>query len=137
MTKPMTNASPKRIGIAIVEQGGCYLIGTRGPDGPLPGAHEFPGGKCLPGDLPEACAIRECQEETHLAITVERLLLRREFTYPHATVDLHFFLCHPVLNAAIQEEHNGFRWVPSNELSRLKLPDANAPVLEMLCNRTG
>ena len=133
----MSTLSPKRIGIAVVEHAGCYLIGTRGPDGPLPGYAEFPGGKCLPEELPEDCAVRECREETHLAITVERLLLRREHTYPHATVDLHFFLCHPTLDAAIQEEHHGFRWVPANKLTQLNFPEANARVLEMLCEKSG
>ena len=57
----MSNPSPKRIGIAVVEHEGRYLVGTRGPDGPLAGYAEFPGGKCLPDELPEMCAIRECQ----------------------------------------------------------------------------
>ena len=125
-------STPKRIGIAVVEYAGCYLIGTRGPDGPLPGYAEFPGGKCLPDESPEDCAVRECQEESQLAVTVERLLLRREHTYAHATVDLHFFLCHAALDAAVQDEHNGFRWVPASTLPQLNFPEANAFVVKLL-----
>ena len=121
------------IGIAVVEHAGCYLIGTRGPDGPLFGYAEFPGGKCLPDESPEACAVRECLEETHLAITVDRLLLRQEHTYPHATVDLHFYLCHPTEVVSVRDVHDGFRWIPAIELPRLKLPEANAPVVQLLC----
>ena len=91
----MSTSSPKRIGIAVIEHDGRYLIGIRGPDGPLPGYAEFPGGKCHPDESAEECAVRETLEETGLIIIIERLLLRREFSYPHATVDLHFFLCHP------------------------------------------
>ncbi len=123
---------PKRIGIAVVEHGGRFLIGTRGPDSPLPGYAEFPGGKCFPDESPQDCAVRESLEETGLAITVERLLLRREYTYPHAIVDLHFYLCHPATGADVAEDHLGFRWVPRSELPRLKLPEANAPVVELL-----
>ncbi|MBS0205217.1 MAG: (deoxy)nucleoside triphosphate pyrophosphohydrolase [Planctomycetes bacterium] len=128
----MGDSVPKRIGIAVVEQAGQYLIGIRGPDGPLPGYAEFPGGKCLPGESPEACAIRECWEETGLRITVERLLRQRDFTYPHAAVDLYFFLCHPAERADVKADHNGFRWVPAQDLPSLKLPEANAPIVEML-----
>ena len=129
----MTSSAVKRIGIAIVEHSGRYLIGTRGPDGPLAGYAEFPGGKCLADEEPATCAMRECFEETGLPITVERLLLRRDFTYPHASVDLHFFLCHPAEPSQIETEHNGFRWVPMMELTSLKFPEANEPVVSLLC----
>ena len=123
---------PQQIGIAVVEHAGCYLVGTRGPDGPLAGYSEFPGGKCLPGESADVCAVRECLEETRLAVTVDRLLLRREHSYSHAAVDLSFYLCRPVRTPAADEDHNGFRWVPAIELSRLNLPEANAPVVALL-----
>lgn len=128
----MTSPPPKRIGIAIVEHDGCYLVGTRGPDSPLPGYAEFPGGKCELGETAEACAIRETQEETGLAVEIGRLMLRREYTYPHATVDLHFFLCHPLDVASIRESHQGFRWIPAQQLSSLRFPEANEPVVRLL-----
>ena len=128
----MGDSVPKQIGIAVVEHADHYLIGTRGPDGPLPGYAEFPGGKCFPDEAPEACTLRECQEETGLTVTIERLLLRREFVYPHAIVDLHFFLCHPTDSSDVAADHNGFHWVPAYELPSLKLPEANAPIVELL-----
>ena len=130
--KDRMNSRSIRIGIAVVEHAGCYLIGTRGPDGPLPGYAEFPGGKCLPDESPEACAVRECLEESHLAVSVDRLLLRQAHRYPHGSVDLHFYLCHPTDADSIQDEHHGFRWIPARDLPRLKLPEANAPVVAML-----
>ena len=56
----------KHIGIAVVEQAGHFLIGTRGPDVPLAGFAEFPGGKCYEEEAAEDCAVRECLEETGL-----------------------------------------------------------------------
>ena len=132
----MSTSSPKRIGIAVIEHDGCYLIGTRGPDSPLPGYAEFPGGKCQPGESAEDCAIRETLEETGLSVVIERLLVRREFSYPHATVDLHFFLCSPSDRAAVSNDHQGFKWIPARELSMLKFPDANQPVIELLITRS-
>lgn len=128
----MSTSPPQRIGIAVVEYNGRFLIGTRGPESPLPGYAEFPGGKCASDETADACAVRECLEETYLAVTVERLLFRREYAYPHATVDLHFFLCHPAVVESVHDEHNGFRWIPADQLKALKLPEANAPVVDLL-----
>jgi mutator protein MutT len=128
----MSTSSPKRIGIAVVEHDGCYLIGTRGPDSPLPGYAEFPGGKCQPDESAEDCAVRETLEESGLNIIIERLLLRREFSYPHATVDLHFFLCHPIDQRSVSDDHQGFRWIPASELAALKFPEANEPLVNIL-----
>ena len=129
-------ADIKRIGIAVVEHGGCYLVGTRGAGIPLSGYAEFPGGKCLEGESPEVCAVRECHEESGLLVTVDRLLLRREHSYPHATVDLYFVLCRPSTAASVSDEHRGFRWIPREQLASLKFPEANEPLIQMLAGTT-
>jgi mutator protein MutT len=124
--------TPTRIGIAVVEHAGCYLVGTRGPDVPLAGQAEFPGGKCLPGEDPAACACRECHEETGLDVQAERLLLRREFDYPHGSVDLHFWHCRPRRDADVLPRHGVFHWIPAGELAALPFPEANAPLVKLL-----
>lgn len=120
------------IGIAVVENRGRYLVGFRGEDGPLAGFAEFPGGKCLPGETPRDCALRECREETGLDVAPVRLLLATTFAYPHGTVELHFWLCRPVDVAAVRSEQRGFGWLPTAELAALPFPEANAPVVSML-----
>lgn len=122
-----------RIGIAVVEYRGRYLVGTRSADSPLPGLAEFPGGKCLPDESPARCACRECLEETGLEVQPIDLLMHREFTYPHGTFDLQFWLCRPTSRSAVGESCQGYRWVPTAELSTLKFPDANLPLIEVLC----
>lgn len=124
--------APLVIGIAIVRHAGRYLVGVRAANGPLPGKAEFPGGKCLPGEPPEVCAVRECLEETGLAVEAETSLERRTHTYPHATVDLHFWLCRPVREDSVRDTHQGFRWVDADELRTLNFPEANAAVVETL-----
>ena len=52
-----------RVGIAVVEHDRKYLVGVRGPTGPLAGYDEFPGGKCIGYETAAACAVRECMEE--------------------------------------------------------------------------
>lgn len=128
----MNEPSPKRIGIAVVEHAGRFLVGTRGPEGPLAGYAEFPGGKCLPQESAWDCARRECFEEAQVDVVEDRLLLRCEFQYPHAVVDLSFFLCHPADESLIREDHQGFHWVPASDLAKLRFPEANFKVIEIL-----
>jgi len=129
MTTPVLTT---RVGIAVVEHDGRYLVGVRAAEGPLPGAAEFPGGKCGPEECPEDCAIRECREETGLEVESVRLLDYRTHTYPHGEVELHFWLCRPVEGQDLAALQGGFRWVPREELSSLSFPDANATVLKGL-----
>jgi len=128
----MQTPSPQIIGIAVVESDGRFLVGLRGSEGPLAGYDEFPGGKCRADETPTACAVRECCEETGLAVEAVELLLRREFAYKHATVDLHFWRCRPVDAAGMDAPQHGFRWVTADELATLEFPEANAPLLELL-----
>ena len=122
-----------RIGIAVVEHRGRYLVGTRGLDGPLPGYAEFPGGKCEDDESPAQCAARECREETGLSVAAHETLLVRQFDYPHGTVELHFFRCTPIASGELNlSPTNGFRWVDRDALAALKFPSANAPMLDML-----
>ncbi len=126
----------KLIGIAIVEHDGKYLIGTRGPDVPLPGYSEFPGGKCEPGELPAACACRECLEETGLMVESVELLLNVQHAYDHGIVDLHFWRCRPVDAELVNDNHNGYRWMQASDLMSFRFPDGNARVIAMLAERS-
>ena len=125
-------SAAKRIGIAIVEHSGRILVGVRGPDVPLAGCAEFPGGKCEPSETPTACAVRECREETGLAVLPVRLLQEKEFQYPHGAVQLHFILCQPVTAAEVRDQHGNFRWVLRDQLQSLPFPEANREVLELI-----
>jgi len=128
--------APKRIGIAVVEQGGWYLVGTRPEGAPLAGFAEFPGGKCEPGESTAECALRECREETGLVVRGQRLLLRQEHHYPHGSVDLHFWLCQPAEPVELLATCQGFRWCPAHELATLRFPEGNAAVVRLLLGPT-
>lgn len=120
------------IGIAVVEHRGMYLVGTRGPDAPLAGLAEFPGGKCRAGESPAECARRECREESGLDVEPVELLHNTRHDYPEVTVDLHFWRCRVADESAVAAEHTGFRWVPLAELSLLEFPAGNKEVIALL-----
>jgi 8-oxo-dGTP diphosphatase len=123
---------PTQVGIAVVEHQGRFLVGRRGPDGPLPGLAEFPGGKCAPEELPDAAAVRECLEETDLSVVADRELAVVAHDYPYGCVELHFWHCRPADADDVRDEHRGFRWAPLAELSSLPFPEANAAVVRAL-----
>ncbi|MEX0715453.1 MAG: (deoxy)nucleoside triphosphate pyrophosphohydrolase [Planctomycetaceae bacterium] len=124
--------SPDRIGIAVVEHAGRYLVGVRGDDAPLPGKAEFPGGKCAPRERSREAVVRECLEETGLPVVPVELLAEKSHDYPHGRVQLAFWRCRPANPIDVREEHRAFRWVAAAELASLDFPEANAEVVRGL-----
>ena len=122
--------SRTRIAIAIVEHDGRFLVGQRPPDVPLAGLWEFPGGKVQAGETPEAAAVRECFEESGLAVQVidERAVVQHD--YAHDRVELHFFRCAPV--DPNESPRMPFRWIAATGLADLRFPDANRVVLDQI-----
>lgn len=126
---------PVRIGIAVVESAGRLLVGVRDHQSVLAGLHEFPGGKCHPGESPTECAVRECYEETGLRVDVLELLAHVQHQYDYGLVDLTFVLCCPKDAASAAELCPPFRWVPVNEIPQLNFPEANRRVIDQLIDR--
>ena len=121
-------------GIAVVRTAGQYLVGVRAAGTDLAGFYEFPGGKCKQGETPEACAVRECLEETGIPARAIRQLLETRHVYDHASVLLNFVLCETELTDAgeLPQPGHQFRWVDAAELQKLRFPPGNAEVLTLL-----
>ena len=126
-----------RIGIAVVEHDNGFLVGVRGEDSPLAGKAEFPGGKCEAEETPAECAVRECREETGLEIRPIRLLDQRTHEYDHGHVELNFWLCEPQSQNDVTSDHQGFRWIPREDLKTLDFPDANRQIVRQLTGGWG
>jgi 8-oxo-dGTP pyrophosphatase MutT (NUDIX family) len=83
---------------AIVQDGRVLLAQMRSPEGKqfwLP-----PGGGREGNETPEACLIREMQEETGLTVEVKRLLFVQPDMPGGAYEFLHTYLCRPVSGVA-------------------------------------
>jgi mutator protein MutT len=122
-----------QIGVAVVEHQRRVLIGQRPPGVPLAGSWEFPGGKVRSGESPAEAAVRECLEETGIAVRMVRELETTVHAYAHETVELHFFLCLPQDEPPLVRAP--FRWVSCEQLAAYQFPDANRSVLERLQRR--
>ncbi|RUL86104.1 (deoxy)nucleoside triphosphate pyrophosphohydrolase [Tautonia sociabilis] len=125
-----------RVGIGLIARGGRVLIRRRPPrpGSPMPGLWEFPGGKCEPGESPEAAAARECREETGLLVEIGRRRRVVTHRYPHGLVELHYFDARPADPGAEPEAGSGFIWAPVADLPNLSFPEANAPILAELAS---
>lgn len=80
------------VGVGVIlRKDGHFLMGERTEGKVYAGYWEFPGGKVEHGESPREALVRELHEE--LGIDVHELApwQVQEFTYPHATVRLHFF----------------------------------------------
>jgi 8-oxo-dGTP diphosphatase len=116
------------IAIAVIEHRGRFLVGVRPEGVRLAGYHEFPGGKLLPGESPEAAAVRESLEETGLA--VEPVARLQSVDDAAAKLQLHFIACR--IQGEAGEPNAPFRWIARNELGQCRFPPANALVVEQL-----
>lgn len=127
----LPDSTPQRIGIAVVHCQARYLVGVRANDAVLGGFAEFPGGKARAVETIKETVVRECLEETGIAIQIERLLTTTRHQYPHGDLELAFFLCSPV-DAECGAATGNFRWVEKWSLATLRFPPANAEVLRLL-----
>ena len=122
---------PTPIAIAVVEHDGRFLVGRRSEGAVLAGLWEFPGGKIEAGESPEAAAVRECLEETSIAVEPVLRYPTNVHDYDHGRVELFFIACRPVASDALAATDR-FQWIPRNELSRLAFPEGNRAVLQIL-----
>ena len=114
------------VAVAVVRHAGRVLIGQRPADAPLAGMWEFPGGKVRQGESPREAALRECLEETGLAVHIVGIDAQLDHAYKHGRLRLHFLAAEPVDPDALPAAP--FRWVPVTELDRYRFPAANAAV---------
>lgn len=122
---------PTPIAIAVVQHEGRFLIGQRPEGVPLAGLWEFPGGKIHPGETLEAAAVRECLEETGLAVSPLFRYPDHVQQYGYGQVQLHFIACRPAdpLHLAATPP---YRWVRRDQLANYAFPAGNDGLLQIL-----
>ena len=131
-----------QVAIGIVVREGetpRILVCQRPPKPPLPNYWEFPGGKVELGESADRAVVRELMEELGVRATVLEGLPLLHHAYPHATVEIHPFLCR-IEDDAIPKALGcqQFRWVTTGELGQYQFPEANGSLLaELRARLTG
>lgn len=116
--------------------GSEFLLAQRPQGKVYAGYWEFPGGKVEPGETVRTALIRELHEELGITVTACAPWLTRVFTYPHATVRLHFWRVTAwdgEIGITAPLEHSAVDWQKCGKTAGVApiLP-ANDPILKAL-----
>lgn len=111
---------------------GSFLLAQR-PAGKIwAGYWEFPGGKLEQGESARDALVRELREELGIEVHNAYPWLMRVFTYPHATVRLHFFRVTSWSGELHPHEGQQFSWQQPTSVLVAPILPANAPILRAL-----
>jgi len=119
---------------ALVDADGRVLIARRPAGKQLAGLWEFPGGKVEPGETPEACLIRELDEELGIAVTHACLapFVFASHTYETFHLLMPLYLCRRWEGFVTAREHEALAWVRPEKMDDYPMPPADKPLVAWL-----
>ena len=122
------------VACALVDPDGRVLVAQRPPGKPLAGLWEFPGGKLDPGETPEACLVRELEEELGV-LTEPPCLAPLTFAscaYETFHLLMPLYICRVWKGDPRPREAQALRWVRPRTLRELPMPPADLPLIPFL-----
>lgn len=121
------------VAVAIIQRpDGEFLLAERPAGKPYAGWWEFPGGKIETGESPYHALVRELHEELGIDVDVAHPWLTRVYTYPHATVRLHFFRVVSWHGDPHGKESQRLSWQYPDAVAVTPVLPANGPILRAL-----
>jgi len=121
------------VAAAVIQRAdGAFLLARRPPGKVYAGYWEFPGGKIEPGEAAERALARELHEELGIEACNAFPWLRRDYTYPHASVRLNFFRVTAWKGDPHPRERQAIAWQRFGAPLAAPMLPANAPVLAAL-----
>jgi 8-oxo-dGTP diphosphatase len=130
MTRPLLLVAA----VALLDRDSRVLIARRPVGKPMAGLWEFPGGKVLAGETPEAALIREVREE--LSIEVCDTCLAPYVFASHNYETFHLlmplFLCRNWDGDVVPREGQEVKWVRASRLADYPMPPADRPLIPWL-----
>ena len=122
------------VACALTDADGRVLLARRPPGKPMAGLWEFPGGKLLADETPEAAVIRELREE--LGIDTEESCLAPLTFASHVYDDFHLlmplYVCRVWRGTPAPLEGQELRWVRPRDMAAYPMPPADRPLVAFL-----
>ena len=122
--------------VMLRAKGSEFLLAQRPPGKVYEDYWEFPGGKVEPGETIRDALVRELHEELGISVTACSPWLTRVFTYPHATVRLHFWRVtawEGEIGITAPLEHSAVDWQKCGKAASVgPILPANDPILKAL-----
>jgi 8-oxo-dGTP diphosphatase len=122
------------VACALVDPDGRVLVAQRPPGKVMAGLWEFPGGKVVAGETPEAALIRELHEE--LGIDTEASCLAPLTFASHRYNSFHLlmplYVCRVWRGDPQSREGQALRWSHPRALRDLPMPPADLPLIPVL-----
>ena len=100
----------------------------------MAGLWEFPGGKVRAGETPEACVIRELQEELGLDVTANCLapLTFASHRYHDFHLLMPLFVCRVWKGLPSPREGQAIKWLRPKDMGSYPMPAADRPLVAFL-----
>lgn len=117
---------------ALCRDDGTFLLAQRPIGKAYAGYWEFPGGKIEAGETAYQALCRELHEELGIHVLTAFPWLTQVFTYPHATVKLHFFRVTAWQGEPTGCENQQLSWQRPTEITVTPVLPANTPILRAL-----
>jgi 8-oxo-dGTP diphosphatase len=126
-------SDPVEVAVAVLlRHDGAVLLARRPRGKVYAGYWEFPGGKVEPGEPVARALRREVREELGVEIARAHPWITRTFSYPHASVRLHFHRVFAWRGEPRALEHEALAWQQPDSVEVEPLLPANGPVLRGL-----
>lgn len=119
---------------ALIDTDGRILLAQRPEGKSLAGLWEFPGGKVEKGETPEACLVRELEEELGIATKPACLapLTFASHTYEDFHLLMPLYVCRRFSGFATGREGQALKWVRAADLRDYPMPPADEPLIPIL-----
>lgn len=133
----MSHSPIIRVAAGLVFREGKLLVAQRRQDQHLGGYWEFPGGKLEPGETPQACLVRELDEELGIEVNVLDLIEEVEHAYPEKTVSIGFYRCAWLRHEPRTLQCAAVAWTTQSALPSFQFPPADVRLLSKLVADSG
>jgi 8-oxo-dGTP diphosphatase len=119
---------------ALIDVDGRVLLARRPEGKKMAGLWEFPGGKLMPGETPEAALIRELKEELGIDVSAACLapfaFASHDYERFHLLMPL--YLCRRWKGIPRAREGQTLSWVRPAKLAEYDMPPADKPLIPLL-----